>query len=315
MITCFGEVLVDMLAGRIHLGDPGADDCYYPVAGGAPANVAVAVAKLGGSPKFIGGISRDRFGRFLLRELRRFGVETTHMHETNAPTALAIVSIDEHGERAFSFYGENAAHLDVPATAIPMGQLGDIRHFSSNTLTVPSMREATSVFISQGVVSFDINYRRGLWPEPAEAAAVIDDFAVRSDVIKTSLEELNELFPGSRSESTVRAWLGENASVVVITDGGNPITVQTRGNTQQFTPPAVKAVDTTAAGDAFVGGLLHAMSQAESFAVWSADVDRVVDSAKFAAGCGALAVTRPGAFPSLPTLAEVEEFHSTAGLL
>ncbi len=310
MITCFGEVLVDMLAGRIHLGDSGADDCYYPVAGGAPANVAVAVARLGGESRFVGGVSRDRFGGFLLDELVRCGVDTRSIWVSDRPTALAIVSIDDAGERSFSFYGDNAAHLDFPATAIPSGGANEIRHFSSNTLTQSPVRAATSDFIGDGVASFDINFRPGLWKEPDKAADIIEAFATRSAIVKTSLEELTALYPDSEVDAVIEGWLDVDSKVVVVTDGKNPIRVLTREGNQVFDPPEVDAVDTTAAGDAFVGGFLYSIANAGAFDRWSSNAEQILYSARFAACCGALAVTRPGAFPSLPTRTAVDDFQS-----
>lgn len=314
-IITFGEVLVDMLSGRVVSGDPQAAPTFYPIPGGAPANVAVAIARLGGASYFAGAVARDRFGEFLLDALRDNGVRDDFVKRTQAgKTALAFVDLDDAGERSFSFYGEKAAHLHFEADDLPAAAFDEptIFHFGSNTMTAERIRTTTSEIAAEAkrrgaIVSFDINFREGLWSDPAEAPEAILAAGASCDVIKSSREELLALFGEKRQAATVQHWLERGVTLVVITDGGGNVCYYGRDFDGTVATPTVEVVDTTAAGDAFVGGLLYTL--AEDFdrgETWPpAAAANIHPSIEFAVACGAFAVSRAGAFTSLPTLEDL----------
>ncbi len=304
-----------MLSGRVVDGDLQAASTFHPIPGGAPANVAVAVARLGGASYFAGAVARDRFGEFLLDALRANGVRVDFVRQSQTgKTALAFVDLDDAGERRFSFYGEDAAHLDFGTDDLP-GSVFDepvIFHFGSNTLTGERIRTTTNELVNAAkrggaVVSFDINFREGLWQDPAEAPAAILAIGASCDVIKSSREELVALFGERRQQATIQGWLKRGVALVVVTDGGGDVRYYGRDFDGTVATPAVEVVDTTAAGDAFVGGLLYRLAGGiDGGETWPPnDPAAIRQSIEFAVVCGAFAVTRAGAFVSLPTLEEL----------
>ena len=143
-VIAFGEALVDMLSSR--LGDASGPETFTPYAGGAPANVAVACARLGVPSRFLGMVGADRFGRFLTAEMASHGVDVSGVVTTfDARTALAFVSRDAHGERTFDFYRPPAADLLYRLEHLPTGVFAEpaIVHLCSNSLTEEAIAETT----------------------------------------------------------------------------------------------------------------------------------------------------------------------------
>lgn len=313
-VYCFGEALIDFHAQARGHGEAPA---FIPHAGGAPANVAVAVAKLGDASAFVGMFGCDVFGDLLLRGLADAGVDTRHARRTDAAnTALAFVTHDAQGERSFSFYRPPAADLLFreddfdPAVFAP----GAIFHAGSCSMTEPASAATTLRGMARAReagarVSFDMNLRPALWPRGEDPAPTIWRALALADLVKLSAEELAFLAAsaGSEDAALARLWSG-GTQFVVITDGTRAIrwfTPQTTGTAPAFT---VRAVDSTGAGDAFVGGLLHGLVDAGSLAAMFDDPARRDATLRFAAACGALAVTRTGSFAAMPTRAEIDTF-------
>src|SRR5690606_17545436 len=168
--VCFGEALIDFFAQPA--ATPATPRMFVQHAGGAPANVAVGVARLGAPSQFVGALGADMFGDFLLESLRANGVGTDYVVRTDAaPTALAFVALDQHGERSFSFYRPPAAdlmfragHFD-PACFVDSGAF----HVCSNSLTEAAIAQATldgmRMARDNGVLaSMDLNLRPMLGP-------------------------------------------------------------------------------------------------------------------------------------------------------
>jgi fructokinase len=309
-LIAFGEALVDMLSSR--LGSSTAQETFTPYAGGAPANVAVACARLGVPSQFLGMLGRDRFGDFILEELASHGVDVAHVARTHeAKTALAFVSRDASGERRFDFYRPPSADLLYRPEHLPEGLFDAdcILHLCSNTLTEQAIT-ATTLAVAEraaeagALVSVDANLRANLWPEHRVDGARVTALLDRAQLIKLAREEL-ELLRGEQSEEHyLQARLDAGARLVVITDGGEPVTAVTAGTRLSVKPPQVQVVDTTAAGDAFIGGLITALVEAkvtrDTLAGWAADERRLTEAVQFATRCGAFTVTRPGSYAALP---------------
>lgn len=302
-ILCFGEALVDCLKTG-ELRDDGLvlpEFRHYP--GGAPANVAVAAAKLGADAHFAGQVGNDVFGRFLQESLARYGVklENLSIHQ-NAPTPMAFVLLDSDGERSFEFLRSGTADLFYRQEQLNWQDFSEpgIFHICSNTLTDEPLRGVTLGLVNQARekgwrTSFDVNLRTNLWPRVAEAGGAIDALACQVDLIKASLEELHELWPDADVTALVQRWMSKGVRAVVVTNGGESVSLYTASSSTVVNVPKVKVVDTTAAGDAFVGGLLyHLAGQSD----WS---DAVLEEAvNLAVRCGAFTVERAGAYPALP---------------
>lgn len=311
-ITCFGEALIDFLnTGSTRDGLISIPE-FRQFPGGAPANVAVAIARLGGDARFAGQVGDDTFGRFITDSLTTYGVDTNHLTlHPEAKTALAFVFLDEQGERSFEFHRDATADLLLTEFDVKDRWFigADLFHFCSNTLTDKHITGTTLAALKnarkQGcVVSFDVNLRHNLWPEgQADAQRVLDCFS-HVDVIKVSRDELEYLAPDGE-EAFVRHAIGQGVSTILITDGGEPIKVLAKGIYSEITPPATLVVDTTAAGDAFTGGFLFALAEQPDLRKALADQQALEEMALFASKCGAYTVARQGAFTSLPTLEEL----------
>jgi fructokinase len=309
-VLCFGEALMDMLA------EPGGN--YRPYAGGAPANVAVALAKLGVQSAFVGMLAEDAFGDLLLESLKAAGVSTAQVLRTkDANTALAFISLDAEGERRFSFYRPPAADLLFRAEHFKPEVFKNAAafHCCSNSLTEPGIAEATMEGVrlaraAGALVSVDMNYRPGLWPTHADARPRIWSLLREADVVKLSAAELAYLTEPLRGEQAVFAKLWEGrARWLLITDGAGLIRHLTCDTEDTASTYEVKSINTTGAGDAFVAGMLASLleTRAEGLDTFLADQEQVGGALRFAAACGALAVTRHGAFEAMPTRAEVED--------
>jgi fructokinase len=318
-ILCFGEALIDFHAQP--QGGAGQPPAFVPFAGGAPANVAVAAARLGARARFAGMLARDMFGDFLLKSLTELGVGTDDIARTDeARTALAFVAHDEKGDRSFSFYRPPAADLLFRPEHFRKDAFENLSifHVCSNSLTeaaiaattVEGMRRARA---AGALVSFDMNLRPALWPASEAPLPRLWEALSEADVIKLSAEEFAFIHAGAGSDDAVleRLWRGK-ARLLLVTDGAEPMrwfSRSARGTVQGY---AVEAVDTTAAGDAFVGGLLSRLAGEEvtpaTFDALVADTARLDDLIRFAAACGAITATRKGSFTAIPDQAEVRAF-------
>lgn len=310
-VIAFGEALIDMLAlpgegQRRFLEQPG----------GAPANVAVGVAKLGGQARFVGQVGKDMFGDALVHAMEKFGVDTSALRQTpDSLTALAFVSLDDQGERSFAFYRRGSADLLYRIEHCPADLFARpaIFHSGSNTLTEPDIHFTTLALMQRAreagcLVSFDVNYRHNLWTAGANAREPIWDAMVAADIVKLSREELDALY--GDEDRLVRQLLEAGVRLILITDGGNPLNVHWSGGSTQLRPTHASVTDSTAAGDAFVAGLLYQMASQsvapESLNAWIEDEARLGKALDFACKCGAVAVSRYGAFDALPNQNEVK---------
>jgi len=320
-IVCFGEALIDFLALPALPGKP---RHFVEYAGGAPANVSAAVARMGGSARFVGMLGVDMFGEFLMSQLRAFGVDTRFtVHTSAARTALAFVSLDEEGERSFSFYRPPAADLLFRAEHFRSECFADAAalHVCSNSLTEADIAQTTVAGMQLArehgaLVSMDLNLRPSLWPEGFDAAPRLWEALAEADVIKLCRSEADFLIrrAGHHDAMLQRLWQG-HARLVLITDGGKPVRWYTRSAHGEAPTFRVSAVDTTAAGDAFVAGLLLRLVDrgvsAHTFDAFLADGPAIADALRHAAAAGALAATKHGAFAAMPTRDDIEALLRT----
>lgn len=314
-LLSYGEVLVDFLPSSVELGG------YLPLAGGAPANVAVAFAKLGGKSYFAGGISTDNLGLHLLAELNLHGVNSSYANIVeHANTAIVMVSLDADGERSFNFYRQQTADTHYQKENIDQINWSEIGifHFCSNTLTTQQMFENTLYAVEKArsanaLISFDVNLRQQLWADlyllPNRVMACIQ----QSDVIKLSKDEaqyLADLY-SLNIEQYVAKLLELGDKMIVITDGANAVQVICKNYSLSVEAPVIKALDTTAAGDSFIAGFLFYLTQHTSAdeikSIQSRDMQSTIrNSIKFAAKCGAFTCQKKGAFAALPLIEDVK---------
>lgn len=313
-LLSYGEVLVDFLPNK-------ADASYYPLAGGAPANVAVAYAKLGGKSYFAGGISTDDFGTMLMQKLAHESVDTAYVNTVeHANTAIVLVTLDSAGERSFNFYRHHTADMHYKNHDVDKidWQKINIFHFCSNTMTNNELHENTLYAIKQAraanvLVSFDVNLRQQLWHNVNELPNRVEQCIAQSDIIKLSKDEA--LYLANIKQLEFSEYINTLSSLgdklIVITDGPNSIQATNAQNYSLLIDvPKITAVDTTAAGDSFIASFLFALAQqAQSNQCDVSTLIRdqgVVSSAiLFASKCGAFTCQHIGAFDALPTLSEL----------
>ncbi|WP_310193833.1 PfkB family carbohydrate kinase [Bacillus sp. 3255] len=310
-----GELLIDFVPDVN--GQALADVASFQrAAGGAPANVAAAVAKLGGDARFIGKIGRDPFGDFLVRTLDEVGVQTAVIQTDEAKTGLAFVSLRADGERDFLFFRDPAADMLLRADEVKAQWLEDaaVFHFGSVSLIAEPCRTATLDAARRAkalgaLVSYDPNVRLALWPSADAARSEILAQLELADVVKVSEEEI-EFLLGVDATTGAQQLLQRGPKVIIITLGPDGCRVVSARQDVVIPGTPVASVDTTGAGDSFVGGMLY---QLASLGVTPAGiVDALAEAGVaervfgFANRVGAITTTRRGAIPALPTLAEVQ---------
>ncbi|MBN1937316.1 MAG: fructokinase [Anaerolineae bacterium] len=307
-----GELLIDFVptvSGVTLIEAP----AFKKAPGGAPANVAAGLAKLGVRSGFMGKVGDDPFGHFLAQTLRDAGVDTSALcFSAEARTALAFVSLRADGEREFMFYRHPSADMLYRADEVDADYVrgAKILHHGSISLIGEPARGATLRAVEAArdagvLVSYDPNLRLNLWPDAAAAKEGIRIGWPLAHVIKVSEEELAFLSGIDDQAAAVRALWHPELRLLVVTGGAHGcryFTPEFAGEVPGF---AVSAVDTTGAGDAFVAGLLKGLLE---------EPDAVSDQARLAAICryanavGAITTTERGAIPALPAAGQVEEF-------
>lgn len=309
-VFSYGEVLIDFI--------PMENGQYFPFVGGAPANVAAAVAKLGGNSFFVGGIGQDSFGTTIQQQLNSLGVEFSKELILEQKTAMVVVSLDTAGERSFQFYRDGTA--DVSLTPELLQKLEwqdlDIFHFCSNTLTDQQSYASTLYALQQAklakaLVSFDLNLRSNLWSFDESRFLLERCFQVFSycDLIKFSDEELDQIC--QLASLPRQAFYGQlfefGVTLIVVTSGGAEIEIRTRTLELTVLPEKAQVVDTTAGGDSFIGGFLYQLSRLEKLQLRHAleDEASLLSMIRFAAKCGAHTVAHKGAFDALPRLRNI----------
>src|SRR5438045_9201851 len=193
-IISLGEVLIDLIPGtRVQL----AETCYTPYPGGAIANVSVAIARLGGSSRFIGGVSDDEFGQLLLQVLVDNHVDTFYIRIIkNAPTAIALVTLYAEWQRQFTFFRHNTADSQFQAGDLDWNAWHNaaVCHVGGVLLSTEPARTATLAAMDYtrrigSIVSLDVNVRPSLWTSPTVIRDTIAKGVERADILKLSVDE------------------------------------------------------------------------------------------------------------------------------
>ncbi|WP_162046564.1 aminoimidazole riboside kinase [Vibrio taketomensis] len=297
-----GDAVVDLI--------PDTESTYLKCPGGAPANVAVAIARLGGNTAFFGRVGQDPLGRFMKHTLSQENVNTEAMLLDEAHrTSTVIVDLDDSGERSFTFMVKPSADQFLELADIPSFNQGEWLHVCSIALANEPSRSTTLEAMRRikqagGYVSFDPNLREEVWANPEELIPVVRQAIELADVVKFSDDELMHLTQTDSLEQGIEALSVFNNALVLITQGAKGALVLFNGEQELISGQAVKPIDTTGAGDAFVGGLLAKLSQ---HLEWD-NIEVVRQAVTWANGCGALATTQKGAMTALPTQVALTEY-------
>lgn len=307
LVVCFGELLIDFVptVSGLSLAEAPA---FKKAAGGAPANVAVGIARLGGSSAFIGKVGEDEFGYMLADILKENNVNTEGMRfDPGARTALAFVTLRSDGEREFMFFRNPSADMLLREAELDYDLIrkAKIFHYGSISLITEPCRSAhiaaAKAAKESGVVlSYDPNLRLPLWPSAESAREGILSIWETADIIKISEDEIKFLTKGEDpyDDAVARKLFHPNLKLLLVTEGPDGCRYYTKEFSGRVNGFKVDSVDTTGAGDAFVSGILSQLAVDLSLLQKE---DLLRDALKFANACGALTVTERGAIPALPT--------------
>lgn len=304
-VFCVGELLIDFVAENQGSNLSKAVE-FTKKAGGAPANVACAIAKLGGKSSFIGCVGNDPFGHFLLDVLKKENVDVSLAQRSKTFTTLAFVSLAEDGERDFVFsrgadrelkydssikkrFDQNILHLGA-ATAMLGGPLEEAyNHYLFDALT------------KEAFISFDPNYRSDLWKDnQATFVKKCMPFVQKSHLCKFSLEEAQLISGKTDMYEACDALHAQGANIITITLGGEGTLLSTTQQKETVPSITVTPIDTTGAGDAFIGCLLYQISELAHFKSVFDDFDLLLKMVKMANKAGAITTTKYGAIAALP---------------
>jgi fructokinase len=335
-ITCLGELLVDMFpaeTGR-RIAEVSA---FLPVPGGAPANAAVAAARLGAKSAFIGKVGDEAFGHHLSDVLAAEGVDVRGIRfDAEARTTLAFIAKPDPDHAEFVFYRNPGADTRLSTGELDGELLRSSRvlHFGLLSLSEEPIRSATweAVRIARdggALISFDVNFRPTLWQNPGEAYDQAMTMLPNADLVKLNEVELEVISdcgfriadsglgtakfeteiqsPDSKIAESVRGVLKHGPTLCVVTFGPNGSYVQAQ-DWAGFVPAfRVKTVDALGCGDAFIAGLLW---QLVSSGHWRDQLtpERLQAILRYANAVGAITAQTMGVIPALPTAEQVEHF-------
>jgi len=309
-ITALGEILIDFTpCGRNEYGYP----MYIQNPGGGPVNLGAAAAKYGCSCAVIGKVGNDAQGRFLTDCLRNAGVDTTGVcTDPVYNTTLAFVTLQDDGERDFTFYREHEADIRLSPEEIRYDLIENSRILHVSGLTLPhelsgaSARAGIAAAKKAGtLVSFDPNYRAPLW-EKEDAVRQITEILTQIDMVKFSEDEAAMLWGTTDLEKCAAYFHESGVKLCALTMGREGAYISGAGFA--FRNPAytkdIVSVDATGAGDIFWGSFLSRLVKAENMREALADPAFLKKAFAFASAAAGLSTTKKGGVPSVPEYEE-----------
>lgn len=319
-VVALGEILIDFTpSGTNNLGM----QLFSRNPGGAPANVLAMNAKLGGKTAFIGKVGADDFGNFLINILEASNIDTCGLTRIkDVPTTLAFVQLNDKGDRTFSFYRNPGADICLANEDVRAELLTNCRifHFGSVSLTDEPCRSATLISVLKAknagaIISYDPNYRPFLWKDEQIARSEILNALPFADIVKVSEEEMVLLTGESNRESGAKKLAKFGAALVIVTLGAEGAYYYSSVGDGTIPTYDVKTIDTTGAGDAFLGSIL--------FCIAGKKIDEIKQIKKsewdqyiaFANAAGSLTTMDKGAIPAMPNIKQIRDCQSHTKLL
>ncbi|MCM1157622.1 MAG: carbohydrate kinase [Bacteroidales bacterium] len=311
-----GEALIDMIPTKS--GSPIKEvPAFSPIVGGAPANVCGAYSKLGGESYMITQLGKDPFGDKIIDNFRQYHIHDDYVSRTDkANTALAFVALKEDGNREFSFYRSPSADMLLEPEQIKREWFdgASALHFCSVSLGDTPMKQAHKQAVAYAaeagcIISFDPNLRFNLWKSEKALKEAVWEFLPYAHVLKVSDEELEFITGTADEEKAVKSLFTGNVSLILYTKGEKGAMAYTKKNSAGADGVKVKAVDTTGAGDAFIGSFLFNLVE-ELQEIKTLDAlpeESLVRMLEFSNAYCAKSVLRQGAIASYPTLEEMSK--------
>lgn len=315
-----GEIVIDFAPFPLK----GVDNPLFQMnPGGAPANVACVISKMGNRAGVIAKVGNDIFGHGCINAISNCGVDVSNIilsEEYN--TTLTFVCLSENGDRSFSFYRDNTADASISVEDLQKAPFEESRifHFGSVSQSVEPARSATLWAVKKAkkagsIISYDPNLRPQLWDSEEEAKKIILDTIKLVDILKISEEEGNFLFHSSDPKEVCRIALEKyGLKTVILTRAAKGCMCYIAGKLWESKAYDVNTIDTTGSGDAFVGGLLHCLLQSGK-KIEQLKEEEITYMMDFANAIGSLTSTKKGAIPAIPTIEEVKNCMATVARL
>ena len=313
-VTCIGESLIDFISTEkgVTLSEAGG---FLKLAGGAPANVAVGLAKLGTRSAFVGKVGADPFGKFLRSELQRYGVDTDGMRfDDEHKTRLAFVSLTKSGGRDFEFWEKNPSDEQLLLGDVDIKRVAKSKIVAVSSFLLLHEPARTSLFRivkrlrREGyTIALNPNLRLALWKSPDEARKNIMKVMRLSHVLRMNDEEAAFLSGIEDIETAAAAFLTMGPELVVVTRGEKGCYFRSAQHSGFVKGFRVKNADTTGCGDGFYASLLHGLVQSGK-SVAGLTLSDLVWNCRTANAVGALTAAKHGAIPALPDAALLRKF-------
>ena len=312
-VLAIGELLIDFVPQQ--KGCALSEVTHFErVAGGAPANVALAASRLGGESVMVSQVGMDAFGDYIIHTLQAGGVDTRYIFRTaKANTGLAFVSLDASGNREFSFYRNPSADLfldEAQLTPDMFADVGVLRFCSVDLVDRPvkqAHRKAVRLAQDAGaIVSFDPNVRLPLWDSPESCQAAIREFLPFADLVKLSDNEIEFVTGLADEREAAGKLLAGGCGMVLVTKGSNGASAYTAQAEAHAPAQPAKVVDTTGAGDCFAGSFLYQLlrDNVSRETLGAQDAGTLAGYLDYAARCAAFTCARKGA--SMPARDDVK---------
>ena len=316
-VISIGEALIDFI--------PNQKGCelknvlgFERVAGGAPANVSAVVAKLGGKSNFISKLGKDAFGNHIIEVLKEANVNVDYvLRSDKANTGLAFVSLKEDGNRDFSFYRNPSADMLLEESEVKKEWFEDCHsmHFCSVDLIECPMKYAHKKAIefaleNKSIISFDPNVRLPLWDSEDACRDAIKEFLPLAHVVKISDEELEFVTGYDNMDEAKEVLFKGNVNMVLFTKGKDGAEAYTKDRVVKIPGNIVDVVDTTGAGDSFIGSFLFKLlaDDVNMEQLNSISDEKLREYLTFANAYAAYSTTKKGAIGSYATLDEIIKY-------
>ncbi|MFN0062328.1 MAG: carbohydrate kinase family protein [Myxococcaceae bacterium] len=313
-IVCLGEALVDFLPHQQGVPIEQVEQ-WTRALGGAPANVAVGLSRLGQRVAFVGTTGADPFGDFVRSELQREGVDVSRLRQTGAGlTGLSFVATQSQGEPQFHFYRTRAADLLLDERDVDLQVLERARvlYVGANALQLTTAQEVLMRYLEAAAardmaIVFDPNFRRAALSEPTTPEQVSRSIVKRSTVVKVSLPELAVLSGESDLQRGLMALHEQGVVLPIVTLGAAGAAFLWDGRVVRVSAPPAQVIDATGAGDGFVAGLIFGLTRlfSDAPAMKFAGVGEIREVVAFACTVGSRVTRYLGATAGLPTLDDV----------
>ena len=298
-IISLGEILIDFKVDENH--------SYNKSPGGAPVNVACVMAKYNCKATFIGKVGNDDLGTYLKDTLNKLNVDTSNiLKDDEHITTQAFITTDKNGERYFSFKRENTADLFLNKQDIDPSLFKNCKifHFGSLSLVNKTYETATSFALQQAlenkcIVSFDPNYREPLFKNKQLAIKKIRKYLPYVDILKVSTEEAQMITKTENTIDAINALVKYHIPIILVTDGEKGAMFKYKTYIGNITPPKVKPVDTTGAGDIFLGAFLTMVCKYGK-SIHTLSYDDLVTYTTKACTLASLSTEKNGAINSIP---------------